>query len=252
MIDTLRSEWIKLRTVRMNWVLAIAAFAFPVLITTAMAAFSGGSTASLNAEDVFSLLTFTSVVTAILLGVIGATTITGEFGFNTIRPTFAATPRRGRVIAAKAIITVLVAVIVEALVIAVTVGVTKVVAEARGKTLDYNAVSNLWPPLIGLVVLAGIVSLLGLGLGLIIRSTPAAVAVLILWLLIVENIITLVLAGFGIDNAGKWMPYTAGVNLGNPNPGDASLGRLASGLYFGGVTMIVVLIGAAITRRRDA
>ena len=91
MIDTLRSEWIKTITIRMNWVLAIAAFAFPVLITTAMAAFSGGSSSSLNAEDVFSLLTFTSVVTAILLGVIGATTITGEFGFNTIRPTFAST-----------------------------------------------------------------------------------------------------------------------------------------------------------------
>lgn len=252
MIDTLRSEWIKTVTIRMNWVLALAAFAFPVVITTATAAFSGGSSDTLNAEDIFSLLTFTSVVTAILLGVIGATTITGEFAFNTIRPTFAATPQRTRVVAAKAIITVVIAMVVEALVIAASVGLSKVVAEARGKTLDYSAVSNLWPPLIGLVVFAAIVSLLGLGLGLIIRSTPAAVAVLILWLLIVENIITLVLAGFGIDNAGKWMPYTAGFNLGNPNPGDASLGRVASGLYFGAVTMVIVLIGTAITRRRDA
>ncbi len=251
MINTLRSEWIKTITIRMNWVLAIAAFAFPVVCTAAITAFSGSGDV-INAEDVFSLLTFTSVVTAILLGVIGATTITGEFAFNTIRPTFAATPRRGRVIIAKAIITVLVAVVVEALVIAASAALSKVIAGIRDAELDFGSVSNLWPPIIGLVVLGGIVSLLGFGLGLIIRSTPAAVAVLILWLLIVENILTLLLAGFGVDNAGKWMPYTAGINLGNPNPGDASLGRVASGLYFGAVTMVVVFIGAAITRRRDA
>lgn len=252
MIDTLRSEWIKTITIRMNWVLALAAFAFPVVLTTATAAFSGGNSDTLNAEDVFFWLTFTSVVTAILLGVIGATTITGEFAFNTIRPTFAATPQRGRVVVAKAIVTVVIAMVVEALVIATSVGFSKVVAEARGKTLDYGEVSNLWPPLIGLVVFAAIVSLLGLGLGLIIRSTPAAVAVLILWLLIVESIIAAVLVGFGLDNAGKWMPYTAGFKLGQSDPGEGSLGRVAGGLYFGAVTMVVVFIGAAITRRRDA
>ena len=43
-----------------------------------------------------------------LLGVIGAATVTGEFGFGTIRPTFAATPRRTTVLVAKALVTIIV------------------------------------------------------------------------------------------------------------------------------------------------
>src|SRR5436190_17003791 len=104
MIDTLRSEWIKLRTVRMNWVMGIVALAFPLIVSTLTAALKKKST--LRTQDIFDVITGTSVVSALLLGVVAASGVAGEFGFGTIRPTFAATPRRLRVVAAKAVVTV--------------------------------------------------------------------------------------------------------------------------------------------------
>ncbi len=250
MKNAIRSEWIKFRTVLMNWVLTIIAVGLPLVVVTLTGALRDES--GLDASSQFDLVTFTSVLTALLLGVIGATSITGEFAFNTIRPTFAATPKRGRVIISKAIVTGLVAAIVEAVVIAVCIGLSVAIGTARDVDIDFGSLPNFWPPVIGLVLFATIVSLLGFGVGLIVRSTPAAVSVLILWVLIVESLIALILSAAGVDNARKWMPYAAGINLGNPDIDSESLGRLAGGLYFGGFTLVVVLIGSIITQRRDA
>ena len=54
MINVLRSEWIKLRTVRMNFVLAIIALAFPVIVVVL--------TASLADTDGFEKLSFVPVL----------------------------------------------------------------------------------------------------------------------------------------------------------------------------------------------
>ncbi len=101
---------------------------------------------------------------------------------------------------------------------------------------------------------AAIVSLLGLGLGLLIRSTPAAVAVLILWPLVGEGLIGALLSAAGVDNAFKWLPYQAGFNLGNPDAGQTtdSLGRWTGGLYFFVVTAVIAAVGAWSTSTRDA
>jgi ABC-2 type transport system permease protein len=105
------------------------------------------------------------------------------------------------------------------------------------------------------VAFAAIVALLGYGLGLLIRSTPAAVSILILWPLVAEGIVGAVLRAAGFETAFKWMPYQAGINMGNPTLGDdggESLGRVAGGLYFFAVTAAIGVIGAASTIRRDA
>lgn len=252
MIATLHSEWIKLRTVRMNWVLSIIAIAFPVVITVLTTLLVDID--DMNSGDVVGLVTGTSVITGMLLGVIGAAGITGEFGFGTIRPTFAATPKRSRVIVAKAILTVLVGIVVETVLAAICFGVGSAILNSRGDDISWSNADGEQSALIGIVLFAGIVSLLGLGLGLIIRSTPAAVAVLVLWPLVAENLIGVLLTTAGVDSAFKWMPYQAGFNLGNPDAGQStdSLGRWTGGLYFFAVVLAVTLVGAWSTSKRDA
>ena len=116
-IDALRSEWIKLRTILMNWILIAIAVAFPPIVCILTTALQKED--DITSENVVGLVSGTSVVTALLLGVIGATAITGEFGFGTIRPTFAACPRRHTVVIAKAIVTAVVAVLAETVVVVV-------------------------------------------------------------------------------------------------------------------------------------
>lgn len=251
MINTVRSEWIKLRTVRMNLVLFVIAVVFPVVVCILVA--SLGDITDLKVSDVAGLVTGTSVVTALLLGVVGAVSISAEFAHGTIRPTFAATPRRMRVLIAKAIVTAVFAAVAEALVVVFCYVVSSAIATSRGASLSLSDEPEARAALIGIVVFAVIVSLLGFGLGMVIRNTPAAVAVLILWPLVVENIIFLILSAAGVDDPQKFLPYVSGFGLGNPDAASPDgLGRVAGGVYFAVVTAVVAAAGAIITTRRDA
>jgi ABC-2 type transport system permease protein len=209
-----------------------------------------------DTQDLAGLVTSTSVITGMLLGVIGAASITGEFGFGTIRPTFAATPKRTRVVVAKGIVTVVTALVVEAVVVVLCFGIGSAILTSRDGTIDLGsrAADGSTEAMVGTIVFAAIVSLLGYGLGLVMRSTPASVAVLILWPLVAEGIIGALLAASGIDHPFKWLPYNEGINLGNPEARSSaeSLGRVVGGLYFFGVAAVVTLAGAVTTSRRDA
>ncbi len=251
MISTIRSEWIKLRTVRMNLMLFILAVAFPVIVSVLVASLANIS--DLKVSDVAGLVTGSSVVTALLLGVVGAVSISAEFAHGTIRPTFAATPQRMRVLVAKAIVTALFAAVAEALVVIFCFVVSSAIASSRGASLSLSGQPEAKAALIGIVVFAVIVSLLGFGIGMVIRNTPAAVAVLILWPLVVENIILAILSAAGVNHPQKFLPYISGFGLGNPDgPSSDSLSRVNGGLYFGAVTLVVAVIGAVVTARRDA
>jgi ABC-2 type transport system permease protein len=251
MISTIRSEWIKLRTVRMNLVLFILAVAFPVVVSVLVTSLANLNDLKIN--DVAGLVTGSSVVTALLLGVVGAVSISAEFAHGTIRPTFAATPQRMRVLASKAIVTAVFAAVAEALVVIFCFVVSSAIASSRGASLSLTGQPEAKAALIGIVVFAVIVSLLGFGIGMVIRNTPAAVAVLILWPLVVENIIMAILSAAGVHNPQKFLPYISGFGLGNPNAATSeSLSRVNGGLYFAAVTAVVAVVGAVVTARRDA
>jgi ABC-2 type transport system permease protein len=251
MINTIRSEWIKLRTVRMNFVLFIIGVAFPVVVCVLVSSLI--DLGDLKITDVAGTVTGSSVVTALLLGVVGAVSISAEFAHGTIRPTFAATPKRMRVLISKAIVTALFAAVAEALVVIFCFTVSSAIATSRGAKLSLSDRPEARAALVGIVVFAVIVGLLGFGIGMVIRNTPAAVAVLILWPLVVENIIMAILSAAGVNNPQKFLPYISGFGLGNPNaPTSENLSRVAGGLYFAAVTAVVAIAGALITTRRDA
>jgi ABC-2 type transport system permease protein len=250
-IAALRSEWIKLHTVTMNWVLAIIAIAFPLLVvvlTTALIDID-----EFDTRNLVELVSGTTVVSALLVGIIGTAGITSEFGFGTIRPTFASTPKRATVLAAKTLLSVIVALIAQAVIVVVSFGVGAVIFNSRSGDVSVPGAVDGRPALFGVIVLAGIVALLGFGLGALIRSTAVAVTVLILWPLVAENIVSALLSVAGVEAAAKYLPYSAGLNLILVNNVDSdSLSRVGGGLYFFAVTMVVVLLGSWITNRRDA
>lgn len=253
MINVLRAEWIKLRTVRMNWVLGIVALAFPLIITLLTSFFSGDDD-DFDARTLLEVLTGTGVVATIFLGVIAAASITGEFGFGTIRPTFAAVPKRVRVIVAKGVIAVVFATVLTVVVALIGVVAGQALAEGQGATINIRGVSTAVPALVGLVALAGLMSLAGYGLGLITRSTPVAISILIVWPLIAEGLIGgLISVISGWKNVQSWMPFQAGIrivfidteNFEGPS-------RLVGGLYFGVVAALLAVVGGYFVNRRDA
>ena len=248
MLNLFKAEWIKLRSVRVNIVLLALAAAFPVVIVVLVAILSGDPEGR-SGEDFIGLITGTMVVTSLLLGVIGALNLTGEFSHGTIRTTFAATPQRRKVLLAKAVVSGLSTLVFGALVALVCFIVGPAILDSRGASLDFT--SNNRSALLGVVLLGGLLSLLGFGLGLIIRNSPATVVLFILWPLLLENLIAVVLNVAGVDEPQKWLPYTSAILMGDPSA-EAADGRFTGGLYLGAVVVVMIVIGIFINERRDA
>ena len=106
--------------------------------------------------------------------------------------------------------------------------------------------------MIGAVVLAGLLAMLGYGLGLLIRNSPATVAILILWPLLLENIARGVLSAAGVEDPTKWLPYQSAISMANPDPSEGEPSRLQGGLYLGAVVLLFIVVGIFVNERRDA
>ncbi len=248
MMNLVRSEWIKIRTVRVNFVLGLIAALFPLIVIGLVSLLSGDE--QQVADDLVEAVTGTMVLTALLLGVIGALNLTGEYSHQTIRTTFAATPQRSRVLLAKAFVTAVSTLVFAALVEFLTFILGSVILSSRDADVKLDGSDKA--ALLGAVVLAGMLSLLGYGLGLVIRNSPATVATLILWPLLLENIARGVLGAAGIENQTPWLPYQSAISMANPDLAPEDPSRLQGGLYFGAVILAFVIAGLFVNERRDA
>lgn len=251
MINTIRSEFIKLRTIVSHWVLSIIAVLFPIIVTVLVTIL--GFDVGPSAGDLASLIVGVSVVSAMLLGTVAAVSLTSDYAHNTIRPTYAATPGRLRVIGAKVIVSAGSTLVL----MLVTVGVSWLVgalilgARDRGVSLgDDGAAASL----ISTVALGTTVALFAIGLGLIIRNSPTTITLLLLWPLLIENLLALVLGLSGVDGVGKWMPYQAAITAAADGSSDFDdqLGRPWGLLYFAAVSAGLVVLGGLLDDRRDA
>lgn len=253
MIHLLRAEWIKLRTIRMNWVLGILALAFPLVVTLLTAGLTGDD-ATFNLGSVLDVLGGTGIVSALLGGVIAVSSITGEFGFGTIRTTFAATPHRGRVLVAKGIVVVGFMTVLQTIVVVVGSVGGVALANSQGADLQWSRDPSATPAMIGAVVLTALVTLFGFGLGALLRSTPFATTMLMLWPLLAENLIgALLISVSHNEKVLDWLPFRAAFRLPFRDTGnDIGPDRLTCGFYFGAIAVVMAIIGSITVQRRDA
>jgi ABC-2 type transport system permease protein len=244
-IDAIRSEWIKVSTVTVTWVLAIIAVAFPVVVTVLTTALADEIW---DGEELAGLVSGLVIVTSMLLGVVATIAVTNEFAHNTIRPTFAAMPDRLRPLLAKPIVQVVVTLVLTV----VTVATCWILGAVLSGDSPDLATGTAMPALVGVVLLAVGLTLLGYGLGLLIRNSPAAICILLLWPLIAEGLIAGLFSAAGADGAVKFLPYAAGFNMALTDTDPDSFGRVVGGLYFFAWVIVIALAGIVSARRRDA
>ncbi len=248
MTDLLKSEWIKLRTVRVNYVLTIIAAAIPIVVVTLVAALS--SRVQQTADDFAGGVTATLVLTALLLGVVGALNLTSEFSHGTIRVTFAAVPQRRNVLLAKAIVSLLATMVLATIIELVSFGIGAGILSGRGADIALRPSDKA--AMASAVLLAGMLSVLGYGIGLLIRNSPATIAVLILWPLLLENLVRAVLSAAGVSNQTPWLPYQSAITMLNPSTDSGDPSRLHGALYLGTIVVVLVAVGIFVNERRDA
>ena len=115
----------------------------------------------------------------IALGVVAALFITAEYRRALIRVTFAASPRRGRVLAAKAVVVAAVSFVVGAGRRRVAVLVGTAITHARGYYAFPVSAATEVKVIIGTGLFAAVAAVLALAVGAIVRRGAAAVAIVI-------------------------------------------------------------------------
>lgn len=251
MINTLRAEYLKLRTILAHWILAVIAFVFPIVVVALVAIFAPFG-AGFDSNEISGLIVGLAVVSAMLFGAMSAISVTSDYGHNTIRPTYAATPKRFRVIGAKVIVNSVVVAVVTAVAVFAAWFVGSVILSARDFSISLGD-DRVLASLIGVIVLAVSVTLFAIGFGLIIRNSPATVTTVLLWPLLIEGLLALVLSLIGWDDAGKWMPYQAAIDaVASDGTSVGTLGRPMGLVYFAAVSTALIVIGTLLDHRRDA
>jgi hypothetical protein len=189
--DLVRAEWTKLRTVRSTWwALALTAAGMVVLGALFAARYGIGELspadrASFN-PAAWSLSGF--FLAQLAVGVLGVLAITSEYQTGSIRATFAATPQRRAVLAAKAVVVGVVTALVG---IASSFGaffVGQAILAHKGLQAhlgDPGVVRSV----LGAGLYLAVLGLLALGLGTLIRSTVGATAVVVGLVFILPGIV---------------------------------------------------------------
>lgn len=240
MIDLIRSEWIKLRSVRSTLIMLAAAGVLTVLFAVLIANDQRNDTFAGTGHlgDVIGGVQ----VAIFLFGTLGVQIIGQEYRFNTIRPTFTAAPWRMRVLAAKLIVVTVAA----ALVTVVMLAVSALIGMAM---LDDFQIDGIDQRIIWATVLFAMGwTMYGMALGAIVRQPIAAIVILLIQGLVAEPLLSTI-----VKWTGKWMPFQNGIQM-TARSGDSELFRpiFAGGVYFFLVTFVLWGIGAYLVNRRDA
>ena len=184
--DALTAEWWKLRSVRSTyWVLGATAatLGFVLLLAIQMAHVWDGLSAE-RREDLGlrPLQELAGWGAGLSLAVLGVLAITPEYRTGLIRQTFAALPRRRTVLAAKAAVIGAVALVAgEVVMIGSFLGTRLIVGDRRFPDQDASVAHEL-PGLAISGTSVAMFALLGLALGVLLRSTAGAlVSVVFLW-----------------------------------------------------------------------
>jgi len=246
-----RMEWIKLRSVRSTWWLAIAAVLAMAVAGAAVGLGYRSHTPVATAAQIFNNSLAGAIVAQLLLGALGVLMVTGEYGTGMIRSTFAAVPRRRTVLAAKAAVCGG---------LALTAGLAASFAGYLGGQLAIRgtaipAASLGDPAILRAVVLTGgylgATSLIGVGVGAVVRHSGAAVGTL--FALLFVPMIAAGLFGESAVAVGRFVPLLMLLNsiaVTSPVPG--LFAGWVSVLLMGGYAAAAILCGGVLLRHRDA
>lgn len=242
--DVLAAEWLKLRSVRSTYLILLIAVAGTVavgLIATARAKVD-----SPGYFDAVEISLSGAVISQLAFGVLGVLAITTEHTTGMIRTTFAAVPRRRAVLAAKATVTGLVA-----LVTGEVISFGTFLLGQRELSSAHLNVGLGDPGVLRAVAGAGfylfVMTVVGLGLGTIIRHTAGAIAAV--GVIFIEPLF--VLTGFPTwlkDSILWWAGQAIMSSHPRPDYPSASLGFVVCGVY----AVLALTLAAFVITRRDA
>ena len=260
MITLMRSEWLKLRTTAVPWVLTgialiINALLILVIFLTRPDVNGGGGgqvspgyTVPHTTQQLRNLVGagFQGYLFALLLGTLIVTT---EFRHKTVTTSFLVTPVRTKLVAAKLLTAAILGAVLAVILLVGTIIGGGLTLSARGGSFTdmIHQVPSVAP---GFILVFALFAILGVGVGSVLTNQVAAIVVVLGWFIILEGILT----GL-VHSAFKWVPTGAAVaasNLTRDRGSDFGLFHWWQGallmLFYG---LAFAAIGSLILTRRD-
>jgi ABC-2 type transport system permease protein len=243
------AELLKLRSTRSAWIPLAAALGFAVIAVVANTSMTGHGSTHLSPAVLPDLLRASGgqlVDGAVLLAWIVLSA--GEFRHRTSVTTFLGEPNRLRIVSAKLVSAGL------------SGGAVGLLAEALGAATSAAALSAHHVPLhwsqpgvLGAVaavpLLAALYGVLGVGLGLLLRNTAAAVGLALMWAFVAEGIVPALVREPGIV---RWLPEAAAnAVLHGASPAATTLPAGVALAVLAGYAAVLAGAGTALTARRE-
>jgi ABC-2 type transport system permease protein len=250
--DTLRAEWIKFWTVRSTKWSVATLFTMGAGLTILVCWAAAGELASETADEAAAaFVTWGLMLAQIAAVVLGAMVVTSEYGTGMIRATLTATPSRGAVLAAKALVltTTLFVVGTATAFVGYFGGNPFLENEGVGVALSDDGVLRA---MFGSGLYMAGLGLLAAAVGLLVRHTAAALSIVLGLVFVVGNMVFLLPGSWG-EWIGKLLPG----NAGSPVASAASFNPMLLDPWVGfavftGEVAVVLLAGYLLLRRRDA
>ena len=239
-----RAEFLKLLTLRSTW----WSLALTLLLTVGMAMLIGAASEG-NVEPVTAAV-LPIQFTMLLAGILGAIAVSGEYSTGMIRSTLTAEPRRGAVLASKALA---VAVTVFLATLVTFVAAALVAAATTGAAIAWGEPETSLLPLLYAALSMAAFALLGVGFGFALRNGPAAIAstvgVLFVLPVAMQIVGVVATAWTWVGEVAQYLPMTAAQAFIMPG---ADLGQGAAAITL--ALWVVALLGAGwlVLRTRDA
>jgi ABC-type transport system involved in multi-copper enzyme maturation permease subunit len=259
-VTLVRSEFKKISSTRLWWGLLLGAVAWTLLWAVLSAAFAGvdpggGQETSPPLDtpeairSVYGAAAFTGAyIFALILGIAG---MTGEYRYQTITPTFLVSPRRTGVVGAKMIAHLVMGVVFGVVGVLTAVAAGGATILIRGFELGLG-LDGVWAS-IGLTVVAvAIWTLVGIGIGTLIRNQIAAILIAVFITFLVEPLLSFALNAAELGSVAKFMPTSASTALLSPaEVGFDYLVWWQGGIVLLGYALLFAGLGMLLSLRRD-
>lgn len=255
LLDLMKSEWRKLASTKLVWILLLAAIAFDSLNVVVLVLVAPDTVAGLAGKNPLADPAYLTTVLAsagaasvfvLILGIIG---MTGEYRHMTITSTLLATPRRGRVLLGKGLTYAIVGAAFAVISVLAVVVLTLITLIGKDHAaIDASMVGRI---LVGVMLGLAIYAVVGISLGALIKNQIAAIVIALVWVLLAEPLV-----GALVEGTAKWLPGGA-LNAAMNVTTDAELGSVDVLSVWGGAALLLAYavvfaaIASVTTVRRD-
>ncbi len=254
-VDTVRSEWLKLVTVRSTWVTLVVAVVLADGIGTLVSYLAGSHYGSSSLGDRLTwdptqVSFFALNIAQLAVAVLGVMIVTSEYGTGMIRTSLAATPQRTKFLAAKSLVVTAVLVVVGEITAFVAFLLGQAVISGNAPTASLGD-RDVLRAVIGAGLYLALIGLLGAAIGAIVRSTAAGISTIVALLFVLPGVVQALPSSWAQPITEYW-PTQAGRQI-------LVLHRdahtLAAWSGFGVMvlfTVIVLIVASQVIERRDA